>query len=110
MRTYNLYTTSTKDGEITSIYVSDMTSEEFDKELQYYDKYVNTTSEQLNYKGNDHYRPRLATFPVSQLYDKQSQYNKAKMLAEYMNKINEATEKAIRNTTLIDALSINPNP
>ena len=87
------------ESNITAFYVSDMSDQEFEKE-----KKLKTEN------GNEVTRPRVATFPVSQLYDANSQKIRAHMLCDYLNKIQEATNKAIRNTNMIDALSINPNP
>lgn len=49
-------------------------------------------------------RPEVARFPVSQLYDAHAQKLRAEKYAEYMNRINEATQKAYEQTLLVDIL------
>lgn len=50
-------------------------------------------------------RPPVAVFPVSQLYDQNIQLRRARMLRDYLNRIQDVTEQAIANATLIDALT-----
>lgn len=52
-------------------------------------------------------RPAVATFNVTQLYDAHSQRQRAEKYAEYMNRINDATQKAYEQTLLIDVLKDN---
>lgn len=54
---------------------------------------------------SDNDRPRVAEFPISQLYDEMMQRRRAIMLKDYLNRIQEVTEQAIANATLIDALT-----
>lgn len=49
-------------------------------------------------------RPEVARFPVSQLYDAHAQKLRAEKYAEYMNRINDATQKAYEQTLLVDIL------
>lgn len=49
-------------------------------------------------------RPEIARFPISQLYDAHAQKLRAEKYAEYMNRINEATQKAYEQTLLVDIL------
>lgn len=49
-------------------------------------------------------RPEIARFPISQLYDAHAQKIRAEKYAEYMNRINEATQKAYEQTLLVDIL------
>jgi uncharacterized protein YnzC (UPF0291/DUF896 family) len=98
-------------GYRKSYVVTDITAEELKREQAELKK-PHSREYEMKYYDQDCTRPRLATFIVSDLYDEDSQFRRAKMLAEYMNKIQEATERAIRNTTLIDAMAIgnNQNP
>lgn len=50
-------------------------------------------------------RPRVATFPVSALYDEETQRQRAEMLRDYMNKLNDAMEQAKAQTALIDLIT-----
>ena len=52
-------------------------------------------------------RPAVATFKVSQLYDAHEQKIRAEKYCEYMNRINEAKQKAYEQTLLIDVLKDN---
>ncbi len=52
-------------------------------------------------------RPEIARFPVTQLYDAHEQKQRADKYAEYMNRINEAKQKAYEQTLLIDVLKDN---
>lgn len=97
----------TRAGEVIEYFVSDISEKELEKENKYADKLsVRDFDERIKTLSNEHYRPRVATFPVSQLYDKHEQSRRANMMADYMNKIQEVTNKAIAKTTLIDALSM----
>ena len=49
-------------------------------------------------------RPEIARFSVSQLYDAHSQKLRAQKYCDYMNRINEATQKAYEQTLLVDIL------
>lgn len=77
------HTSSTDTKEIVSFFVTDCVD---DEELQ---------------SGK---RPTIAVFPVSQLYEAQEQEYRAIQYAEFMNKINEATQKAYEQTMLMDIL------
>lgn len=52
-------------------------------------------------------RPEVARFPVTQLYDAHEQKLRAEKYCEYMNRINEAKQKAYEQTLLIDILKEN---
>ena len=96
-RKFSVWTsTEVETDEITSLFVTDQTEEESEKDT----KRRSTTET----------RPRVATFPVSQLYDFETQKRRAYMLADYLNKIQEITDQAISQNALIDVLSANPNP
>lgn len=101
-RTFKVFTV--KNNLRKAYVVSDLTEEELEEEDAMMRQLSN--SEKMKYYDQDMIRPRVATFVVSQLYDEAIQNRRAWMLADYLNKIQEATEKAIRNTTLIDAMSI----
>ena len=77
------HTTCTDTNEIVSFFVTDCVD---DDELQ---------------RG---IRPNIVVFPVSQLYESQEQEYRATQYAEFMNKINEATQKAYEQTMLMDIL------
>lgn len=50
-------------------------------------------------------RPQAATFPISAMYDGNTQYERAERFAEYMNKLAEAARIAREQTHLVDILS-----
>ena len=52
-------------------------------------------------------RPQVATFPVSTLYDAHEQKQRAEKYCDYMNRINDATQKAYEQTLLIDIMKDN---
>ena len=49
-------------------------------------------------------RPSVVEFPVSQLYDSHEQQQRAQQYADFLNKIQEATQKAYEQTMLLDIL------
>lgn len=58
------------------------------------------STEELN-KG---LRPNLAEFPVTQLYDADEQEQRAQQYADFLNKIQQATQKAYEQTLMMDIL------
>lgn len=50
-------------------------------------------------------RPDVAVFPISLLYDAETQEARAEKFAEYMNKLAEATRVAHEQLHLVDILS-----
>lgn len=50
-------------------------------------------------------RPKVAEFPISQMYDKETQMERAERFAEFMNKLADAARIAKEQTHLIDILS-----
>ena len=50
-------------------------------------------------------RPDVAVFPISILYDAETQETRAEKFAEYMNKLAEATKIAHEQLHLVDILS-----
>lgn len=52
-------------------------------------------------------RPEVVRFPISQLHDAHAQKLRAEKYAEYLNRINEATQKAYEQTLLVDILKDN---
>ena len=77
------YCTNNKTGEYTSFFVTDCFD---DAELR---------------RGT---RPEVASFPVSQLYDAHEQKQRAEKYRDYMNRINEAKQKAYEQTLLMDIM------
>ena len=77
------HTSITETGELTSFFVTDCFD---DNEL------------------NSGKRPTIATFPISQLYDQYEQKQRAEQYADFLNKINEATQKVYEQTMLMDIL------
>lgn len=103
-RKYDVWhTTSTDDEVIVEFFVTDQTIEESDRDFKW-KKNLDLAS-RVNYMHQERTRPRVATFPVSALYDEETQRNRAKMLCDYMNKINDAMEQAKAQTALIDLIS-----
>lgn len=49
-------------------------------------------------------RPQAVIFPVSMLYDKETQTKRARDYANYLNKLNEAAEVAYDQIHLVDVL------
>lgn len=49
-------------------------------------------------------RPDIAVFPVSQLYDEEEQRQRAEHYAEYMDRLQEAKQRAYDNELLIDII------
>lgn len=108
-RRYNVWVSSDKTTkEVRGYFVTDMTKEERSRE-EAYQKQLSSNSEKAKYRQQEHIRPRVATFPVSQLYDKDQQEHRAQMLCDYLNKIQEARERAERDTAFIDILTAGKN-
>lgn len=102
-RTYRLGSSKDKEtGEITAYYVTDITDDEFEREQRLDAK--RKIHEQYLYIGNEQIRPRVATFPVSQLYPAEDQKARAETLINYMNKITQAANEAMSQTALLDVL------
>ena len=72
---------TTQEGQITSYFVTDAHD---NKEIDI--------------------RPALMTFPISLLYPKEDQDQRAQEYARYMNKIMEAMHQAYENNNLMDVL------
>lgn len=49
-------------------------------------------------------RPQAVIFPVSMLYDKETQTKRARDYANYLNKLNEAAKVAYDQIHLVDVL------
>lgn len=49
-------------------------------------------------------RPDIAIFPISQLYDEEEQRSRAEHYCDYMNKIQEAKQRAYNGTLLFDLI------
>lgn len=104
-RKYSVWWTTNLDDPdtIESFFVSDQTAEESEKDHAWKKKAdVNT---RVQYWQQERTRPRVATFPVSALYDEETQRQRAKMLCDYMNKLNDAMEQAKAQTALIDLIT-----
>lgn len=98
------WTTYSDDPDtIESFFVSDQTVEESEKDFNWRKNLP--LGDKVKYLNQERIRPRVATFPVSALYDEETQRNRAKMLCDYMNKINDAMEQAKAQTALIDLIS-----
>lgn len=104
-RKYAVWHTTTSDDidRIAEFFVSDQTSEESSKDHDW--KTKQGLDVKLRYWAQERTRPRVATFPVSALYDEETQRNRAKMLCDYMNKLNDAMEQAKAQTALIDLIT-----
>ena len=61
-------------------------------------------NEKINYIAQETVRPRIASFPISELYPEEEQMSRAKMLCDYLNKIQEARERAERDTVFVDLI------
>lgn len=103
MRKYQTWFNKNSDtGRIQAWFVSDITEPEMEDERALYKD--RTHLERVRYISQEELRPRVATFPVSQLYDSETQERRAKMLCDYLNRILEATEQAEKHAILIDAI------
>lgn len=104
-RKYAVWWTTNPDDEdtIEAFFVSDQTVEESEKDHAW--KKKSDLAVRVKYMGQERTRPRVATFPVSALYDEETQRDRAKMLCDYMNKLNDAMEQAKAQTALIDLIS-----
>lgn len=105
-RKYQIWFNQDDDEQITSWFVTDMT--EAEKDLDAKKKKNMSITEQWRHRDQNSIRPRVATFPVSALHDADSQERRAKMFADYMNKINEVTETAVSQAALVDLISATP--
>lgn len=106
-RKYAVWQCGNKETGITEFFVSDITDDEqkrsrkkFDT-LEYHEKARNLHQE--------FFRPRVASFPVSDLYPEEEQDRRAQMLRDYLNKIQEAKERAESETAFIDVLTAGAN-
>lgn len=102
-RKYSVWNQSNKEtGRKVCWFVTDMTQQECDQERQL--ESDRNIRDQVRYAHQEEIRPRVATFPVSQLYDSETQERRAQMLADYLNRIQEALDQAEKHAILIDAI------
>jgi hypothetical protein len=104
MRKYQIWFNKNSDtGRIQTWFVSDITEPEMeDERIIHKDR---TQNERIRHMSQEELRPRVATFPVSQLYDSETQQRRAKMLCDYLNKIEDARRHAESQTALVDLLT-----
>lgn len=103
MRKYNTwFNKNSETDRINAWFVSDMTEPEMEDERKLWKD--RTESERIQYLSQEELRPRVATFPVSQLYDSETQERRAKMLCDYLNKIQDALDQAERHAILVDRI------
>ncbi len=106
-RTFRLITaTNTETRDIVEFAVTDITDEELRKDESRLNAMTNV--ERLNARGNEIVRPRVATFPISQLYDVDTQRKRATMLRDYLNRLQETLDRAEKDAAFIDILSATP--
>lgn len=101
-RQYQVWWSSGADEVKKEFFVSDITDEEY--ELHKKNTENMGQRERLRYVHQESVRPRVATFPISELYSEDEQRERARMLCDYLNKIQEAREQAERDTAFIDVL------
>ena len=101
-REYQVWWSSGEDDVKTAFFVSDITDEEYELHKKKVEKL--RVLDKIAYKDQESVRPRIATFPISELYSEQEQRERARMLCDYLNKIQEAKEQAERDTVFIDVL------
>lgn len=101
-RKYSIWNTKNSEGEYQEYFVTDITQEEFERSQKKFDALDRYS--QWQHRQQEFYRPRIATFPISELYPQDEQHRRAHMLCDYLNKIQEAKEEAERGTILIDAI------
>lgn len=106
-RRYSIWNSKTAEGNITQYFVTDISHEEQKRSQTKFDSLGH--HEKIHYLHQEFFRPRIATFPVSDLYPAEEQRNRAKMLCDYLNKIQEAMERAESETAFIDVLTAGAN-
>lgn len=103
MRKYQTwFNKNNETGRVNCWFVSDQTEEENEQERKLRED--RDTRERWRYHNQEEIRPRVATFPVSQLYDSETQERRARMLCDYLNRLLEAAEEAERHAVLIDRI------
>lgn len=103
MRKYQVwFNRNTDTGRINTWFVTDITESEMEDERGLNKERIQ--HERIQYQNQEELRPRVATFPVSPLYDSDTQERRARMLCDYLNRILEATEQAEKHAILIDAI------
>ena len=101
-RQYQVWWSSGADEVKKAWFVSDITDEEYELHRKKREKLRDL--DKIKYMGQESVRPRIATFPISELYPEEEQRQRARMLCDYLNKIQEAKEQAERDTAFIDVL------
>ena len=101
-REYQVWWSSGSDEVKKAFFVSDITDEEYELHKKKVEKLRGL--DKIEYMGQESVRPRIATFPISELYAEEEQRQRARMLCDYLNKIQEAKEQAERDTAFIDVL------
>lgn len=103
MRKYQIwYTRDNTTDLVKAWFVSDQTEKDHEQERKL--KEHRNRDDHIQYLQQEQIRPRVATFPVSQLYDSETQQRRAQMLCDYLNRILEATDEAERHAVLIDRI------
>ena len=101
-REYQVWWSMGSDEVKKAFFVSDITDKEYELHKKKMEKLRHL--DKIEYMGQESVRPRIATFPISELYSEQEQRERARMLCDYLNKIQEAKEQAERDTAFIDVL------
>ena len=101
-REYNVWWSMGSDDVIKAFFVTDITDEEHELHKKKVEKLRGL--DKIEYMGQESVRPRIATFPISELYSEQEQRERARMLCDYLNKIQEAKERAERDTVFVDLI------
>ena len=101
-REYQVWWSSGPDEVKKAFFVTDITDEEYQLHKKKVEKLRDL--DKIAYMGQESVRPRIATFPISELYPEEEQRQRARMLCDYLNKIQEAKEQAERDTAFIDVL------
>lgn len=103
-RRYKIWsTTNNNTKEKSAIFISDITDEEMKRSD---DRWKRASDhEKTSYLQQEWFRPRVATFPISELYPEDEQRKRAQMLCDYLNKIEEAKDRAERDTAFVDIIT-----
>ena len=101
-REYQVWWSSGPDEVKKAFFVTDITDEEYQLHKKKMEKLRDL--DKIEYMGQESVRPRIATFPISELYSEQEQRERARMLCDYLNKIQEARERAERDTVFVDLI------
>lgn len=102
-RRYAVWHSSSKiTGELEAYFVTDISADELERHKKFIDNLDRIS--RIDYLAQEKFRPRVATFPISELYDESTQCRRAEMMADYLNKLCAAQEQAESQAIFVDLL------